>query len=156
MPNRILQDERQLKDNLTRIVKEFNETLIDDEGKTRDLSTDLPPNFRKVLSDYATKFEREVGSLDHTDDNVRFLGAMGAMLLSWTIAYSRAKEGNTDRKYTIEFRRRAIDSVYWLSKEYLDLVLKEAFDVGARLNDGKNSPIMEASEGYHPTVNTLR
>jgi hypothetical protein len=154
MPNDILQDEKQLKDNLTRIIKSFNETLPNEKGKTRDIAKDFPPTFHKTLYEYATKFEREVGSIGHSDPNVKFLGAMGAMLLSWAIAISRAKEGDGEREFiNNEIRARSIDTVYWNSKEYLDLILREAFDIAPRLNE-KNSLIKQASEGYHPTVNT--
>lgn len=141
-----------MKDNLARMVEQFNESLAK-KGKTRDLSKDLPPRFARKLSDFASQFEREVGSLGHTDPNVRFLGAMGALLLSWSIAISRAKEGDSKRPHmNDEIRALAINTVYWNSKEYLDLVLKQAFDIGPRLNRGKNSPIIQASEGYDPSL----
>lgn len=137
---------RLLRDDLFALMDSFNAKVVAKKGGVRNIALEKPESFNIALHDYANTFQHRFFAFPYGDTNTVYLGSMGAFLLSWSIAISKAKirdayrEGSNDneRKMMMEKCDRRI-------REYLGVIVSLASEIAPRFNP-RNSPISQKEE----------
>jgi hypothetical protein len=134
---------RLLRDDLFALVDSFNAKVIAKKGGVWNIALEKPESFNIALHDYANTFQRRFFQFPCGDTNTMYLGSMGAFLLSWSIAISKAKIQDADRKDLDDNERKMMmEKCDTGIQEYLGVVVSLASEIAPRFN-ARNSPIFQ-------------
>jgi hypothetical protein len=137
---------RLLRDDLFALVNSFNEKVIAKKGGVWNIALEKPESFNVALHDYANTFQRRFFQFPCGDTNTMYLGSMGAFLLSWSIAISKAKIQYSDMKGLDDTEREAMmEKCDKRIQEYLSLVISLSSEIAPRFNP-RNSPAFQKEE----------
>lgn len=144
-----------LSDDLFALVDSFNAKVIAKKGGVWNITLEKPESFNTALHDYTNTFQRRFFQFPCGDTNTMYLGSMGAFLLSWSIAISKAKIQDADRKGLDDNERKVImEKCDRRIREYLSLVVSLSSEIAPRFNSG-NSPIFQKEETPSVQVPTV-
>jgi hypothetical protein len=134
---------RLLRDNLFAVVDSFNSKVIAKKGGVWNIPLEKPESFDVALHDYANTFQHRFFQFPCGDTNTMYLGSMGAFLLSWSIAISKAKIQDADRMGLDDNQRKMMMEKCDRSiREYLHLVVALSSEIAPKFNK-RNSPIFQ-------------
>ncbi len=132
-----------LSDDLFALVDSFNAKVIAKKGGVRNIALEKPESFGTALHDYANTFQRRFFQFPCGDANTMYLGSMGAFLLSWSIAISKAKIRVADRKGLDDNERKVMmEKCDRRIREYLSLVVSLSSEIAPRFSP-RNSSIFQ-------------
>lgn len=137
---------RQLRDDLFALVDSFDAKVIAKKEGVWNIALEKPESFDIALHDYANTFQRRFFQFPCGDTNTMYLGSMGAFLLFWSIAISKAKIQNADREGLDDNERKAMmEKCDRRIQEYLELVFSLSSEIAPRFN-ARNSTNFQKKE----------
>jgi len=146
---------RLLRDDLCALLNSFNSKVIAKKGGVWNIALEKPESFNIALHDYTNTFQHRFFQFPCGDTNTMYLGSMGAFLLSWSIAISKAKIQDAERKGFDDHERKAMKERCDRGiREYHGLIDSLSSEIAPRFNRG-NSPIFQKEETSSARVPTL-